>query len=540
MSSTDSTTYSYFVNFAQALCEGEVAGMGRIWAVGAESDLSLYDIRFYPGSATQTADPLIEAKEGVTPAYRGTCYVVFEHLPLEQWGNRLPQISVEVFRPTGDLEAMIPGVAIIAGNEFGFDPSTRVDQVNGPSENRRGLTAVTDFTASMDRLQQLVPGIKSVMLVLPWFGDDLRAQSCTIRPKVDSGTKSTSPISRSVGGLTRSGALVVSQVDGRPAYGGSSTDESAIRAIAALKARGLHVTVCPFIEMDIAAGNSLPDPYSNGAATLGQPAYPWRGRITCSPAAGFTGSPDQTATAGTQISAFLGAAAAADFGGSGTTVTYAGPDEWSYRRFILHHAVLAERGGADAFLIGSEMVGLSQVRSSAAAYPFVDGLIDLAADASALFSGSIGYAADWSEYHSHRPADGSGDVYFNLDPLWSDANIDFIGIDNYLPIADWRDGGDHLDFDPAGATSIYDDAYLRANVEGGEYFDWYYASAADRDAQIRTPIADAAYGKPWVFRNKDIRAWWSTAHYDRPAGVESDSATAFVPQDLLFCFLELG
>ena len=36
-------------------------------------------------------------------------------------------------------------------------------------------------------------------------------------------------------------------------------------------------------------------------------------------------------------------------------------------------------------------------------------------------------------------------MYFHLDPLCSDANIDFVGIDNYLPLTGWRDGFDHAD-----------------------------------------------------------------------------------------------
>ena len=68
-----------------------------------------------------------------------------------------------------------------------------------------------------------------------------------------------------------------------------------------------------------------------------------------------------------------------------------------------------------------------------------------------------------------------------------------MGIDNYLPLSDWRDGAEHLDFSNDGPTSIYDLDYLKANIDGGEYFDWYYASEADRDAQDRTAIADGAY-----------------------------------------------
>ena len=68
-----------------------------------------------------------------------------------------------------------------------------------------------------------------------------------------------------------------------------------------------------------------------------------------------------------------------------------------------------------------------------------------------------------------------GDVYFHLDPLVVFANIDFIGIDNYFPLSDWRDGMAHLDH-VAGARSIYDANYLSSRIAGGEDFDWYYAS----------------------------------------------------------------
>jgi hypothetical protein len=71
----------------------------------------------------------------------------------------------------------------------------------------------------------------------------------------------------------------------------------------------------------------------------------------------------------------------------------------------------------------------------------------LAADVKAILGPGtkVGYASDWSEYFGHQPGDGTGDVFFHLDPLWSDANIDFIGIDNYMPLSDWRDGFDHAD-----------------------------------------------------------------------------------------------
>ena len=150
----------------------------------------------------------------------------------------------------------------------------------------------------------------------------------------------------------------------------------------------------------------------------------------------------------------------------------------------------------------------------------------------------LSYAADWSEYFGHHPQDGSGDVFFHLDPLWADDAIDFVGIDNYMPLADWRDGLDHLD--AASADAITDLDYLRGNVEGGEGFDWFYASAADREAQVRTPITDGAHGQPWVFRYKDIRSWWSNPHRNRPGGVESGATTAWVPESKPIRFTEIG
>ena len=115
---TSRTTYTYFANFALALGEGELTGLGRIWADGNELDLSNVTYRFHPGSETQQADSLIVAHEGGdnAPAYRGTAYVVFERLALAQFGNRLPQLSCEVFRAVDDLHANVRGVVVIPGS----------------------------------------------------------------------------------------------------------------------------------------------------------------------------------------------------------------------------------------------------------------------------------------------------------------------------------------------------------------------------------------------------------------------------------------
>jgi HK97 family phage prohead protease len=101
-----------------------------------------------------------------------------------------------------------------------------------------------------------------------------------------------------------------------------------------------------------------------------------------------------------------------------------------------------------------------------------------------------------------------------------------------------RDGDGHLD--AADYGSGRDPDYLAGNIAGGEGFDWYYATDADRAAQARTPITDGAYGKPWVFRYKDIVSWWGNPHYDRPGGVENATPTDWAPEAKPIRFTELG
>ncbi len=395
-------------------------------------------------------------------------------------------------------------------------PEGALPETTGGSEgeNIHMDGALSDWTVSMDQLQQLAPGVRAGALVVSWFGTDLRCGECLIRPEVENAEKVTTPHVWSVAGLDRASAPLISQLDGSPVYGGTPSDGSVIRAIRDLKDRGIAPMFYPFIMMDVPAGNGLPDPYGRTE----QPPFPWRGRITCDPAPGLPSSPDGTAAAADQVRAFMGDAQPSDFRLSGDAVIYSGPAEWRYRRFILHQAMLCKAaGGVESFLIGSELRGLTTIRDGVGSYPFVRELIRLAADVKSILpDAQVGYAADWSEYFGHHT--GGGELFFHLDPLWADGNIDFIGIDNYMPLSDWRDGMEHLDA-RAGWASIYELDYLKANIAGGEGYDWYYASREDRDAQRRTPITDGTYGEPWVWRYKDLASWWSSPHHDRPGGL---------------------
>ncbi|ARB06121.1 tail protein [Dinoroseobacter phage vB_DshS-R5C] len=493
---TETTTYRYFQSFAVGLCEANGARIrvGRIWADGVELDQSAYTIRFYDGSETQSPDSAIVATEGDAPAFRGLAYLVFDDFEVSDHGNRIPQITVEVTRSLDDdpdrIEEKLEAVTMIPGaNEFIYGTRTYYTGggENSSTENVSQVPDTPDLKVSLDQLEDDVTNIASVELVVSWFGTDLRCGNCEVKPKVDFKEKTVKPVDWRVATETRSSADLVSEYEsGKVAFGGTPADVTVREALTEIKGRGHRAVFYPFIMMDIENGNSLPNPYSDNAATTGQPVYPWRGRITCSPAAGYVGSPDKTAAAGTQVASFVGTAAAGDFGTwNGTNVPYTGPSEWSFRRMVLHYAHLCKDilASGDAFIIGTEMVGMTTVRDSASNYPFVNALVTLLADVKSILPSGVdvSYAADWSEYHSHRPSDGSGDVYFNMDPLW--AVCDFIGIDNYLPLTDWRTADEY----------DYRLDTLMDGVEGGEYYDYFYASDADRDANTRSTIVDGLY-----------------------------------------------
>ncbi|MFP7570831.1 glycoside hydrolase/phage tail family protein [Marivita sp. S2033] len=538
--------YSYSVSLAVSLCEGEITSVNRVWADGAE--VSVFDLNMvvHPGSRDQMPDSTMEAVEGIgaVPAYRGTAYVVFEDLDLERFGNRVPQFSFEVTRPVQDAPEDVPfavrGVAMIPGTgEYSLATElvalnagpgqSKVVNVNSPSDR-------PDFTTSLKHLVEEVPDCSAASLVVSWFGSDLRCGSCEIRPKVEQTTLDSEAMPWFVGGLARAEAGVVPREEGRPVYGGTPCDRSVLQSIAEMQAKGLDVLYYPFILMEQMPGNGLPDPWTGGDE---QPKLPWRGRITASVAPGQAGDISGTQAVDDEVAAFFGTASAGDFAVEDGQIVYSGPQEWGYRRFILHQAHLcALAGGVAGFCIGSEMRSLTQLRG-ASGFPAVAALIALAAECRAILGPDvkIGYAADWSEYFGYQPQDGSGDVYFHLDPLWADANIDFIGIDNYMSLSDWRDGEGHADADWG---SIYNLDYLRANVAGGEGYDWYYPSEAARDAQERAPISDGAHGEPWVYRYKDIGNWWGQPHHERIGGVRQEIPTEWVPGSKPIWFTEIG
>lgn len=134
------TTYTYFASFAIAFGEGEADTILRMWAdgklvydkTGGSPEVGGLKFRFYKGTETQLPDPLIEAVEGVgnVPAHRGLCYMVAERWPLADFGNRIPNITVELTMaalknaPYTPL-TLLPGVDV-PGSATGADSTSHM------------------------------------------------------------------------------------------------------------------------------------------------------------------------------------------------------------------------------------------------------------------------------------------------------------------------------------------------------------------------------------------------------------------------------
>jgi hypothetical protein len=129
---TTTTSYSYSCSFACSFGLFESSAVRRIWA----NKKLIYDVReeasgtsmtglnfiFYGGSETQEPNATIEAHVGTgnASAYRGQTYLVFNSLPLAQFGNRVPSIEVE-FTATGTPEVVTSNIPV--SNSGGFSTS---------------------------------------------------------------------------------------------------------------------------------------------------------------------------------------------------------------------------------------------------------------------------------------------------------------------------------------------------------------------------------------------------------------------------------
>jgi hypothetical protein len=164
------TTYAYSASWASALCAGPMAGVLRLWfddklvydATGASLQLQVPGLRwrFHPGDEAQLPDPLIEAQVGADNAvpHRGLCYLVFEDVPLNAFGNRIPSVSAEVVAAGGqaaiETAAALPFSPAYSGElcAADFERATILLIAEEPADTtRRFIVAVNTLTMEARR-----------------------------------------------------------------------------------------------------------------------------------------------------------------------------------------------------------------------------------------------------------------------------------------------------------------------------------------------------------------------------------------------------
>jgi len=501
----------------------------------------------------------------------------------------------------------IRGVNLLpATGEFTYDTipylGQRITETGLSSINRyanggplAGTGNTTDYTIALDQLQAAFPDCATVAVVVAWFGNSTDVTVCQIYPST---TYIGGTFQQAGGGadvwrcssLTQSspGLIAIPQSGGSFIYGGTPADQSIVRCLRDLKSRGLRVVFYPFVLMT-ASGK------------------PWRGRIT------YNGS-DVSSAATTAINNFLGSAAASQFTRDTTnlTVSYAGSaTDYTYRRMILHYANLCViAGGVDLFLLGSEFRGLEIVRGPAWTkagttggdgrvswdYPFVAGLIQLADDVRGIFDAAgltkdivnlhnlVSYSADWSVWMGYQHPGANGQ-WPHLDQLYADANIDLVCFDNYIPLTDWTTADGGLDAanwreptpaagswppPPAmvnglgltGQPALHSLDYLKATIEGGQYFNWFYNDSSNlgigldpngTDLHVSLPHGDRLtqsrnqyYSNQQLLAPKQLRWWWNNTHqaiYDAGDGqgwAPHGPSTQWTPQSKSITFAEYG
>lgn len=442
------TERNYTCSFAIAICRGVIDEIINIYADGELISDSKIDKYF--GTEDQLPNSLIQSYLGIdsTPAYRGLCYVVFRHFSLNPWNGRIPNFTFDIkrSRSIGDndyeVENLISAVNIIPGSgEFVYDTEInyKLDEVwkwgrvvgykkgKAINANNKGFS---DATLSLEQLKSTLPNVQWVSVIVTWFCNSMNVKDIFLYPAVDSKQVHTEPYEWKVDQITRSNARTITlDSDGRPNYGGTISDSSLLRYLKKLKAMGYKVCLYPMIFVDI-----------NGK--------PWRGHIT----------------------------------GNVDDVSHFFNKSDGYNNFIKHYAKNF-KDHIDAFVIGSEMIGLTKLRNfDDNSFPAVDHFISLAEQVKNILHSDtiVTYAADWSEYHH---TDGG---WYNMDKLWSCNAIDKIGIDAYFPLT-------------LSTKSTYDIDELMHGWESGEGYEFYY-NDANKTQKVFLDIEDQ-WSRRWGWKN---------------------------------------
>lgn len=315
-----------------------------------------------------------------------------------------------------------------------------------------------DALLSIEHLKQTMPNLKYISVMINWFSTSLNAGETRIIPKVERNDKE---IDWHVGEYTRKNAEEMHySYNGELTFGGTPTDRSVVELCSFLKNEGYKVMLSPIIMVD---DKSL--------------TKPWRGYIT---------PMGKKSARQKDIELFF-------------------KREEGYNKFILHYANLEYsniklKDVIDSFCIGSELKGLTSIKVNEYLYPAIHQLKEL----SSLIRNIMGpdikltYSANWGdEYHNS-----------NLDPLWCDSNIDWVGVSAYFPLTD------NLSQDKITYNII------KNGWSSGEGIDYY------KDGNDLIPYTDQA----WAWKN--VEYWWDSFHLK--------GSTCWTPKMKPIIFTEYG
>ena len=311
------TEYSYFGNVAVRAVRGRNRGRApRLGRRARDSTSPRSRCGCTRGGADQAPDPLISAKQGAatrrpiaaSPMWcSSACRWTTMATAFRNSSSRCCGRSANFATRSG------PWRSSRARPNTGFDPALvtkRARPGEEAAENRHVLLGDTDLAASLDELADAVPEPRamsrwsfhgSAMICAPAIADPARRDHgggwrLLRSPGSFPAWNAPTPWS------SRPMAAAPPMAARRPTRPSSPRSRE-------IKARGLKVTLYPFMMMDVVPGNGLPDPYGGAA----QAAYPWRGRVTCFPGPSQPGTADKTAAARAQIQAFCGTAVSGAF-----------------------------------------------------------------------------------------------------------------------------------------------------------------------------------------------------------------------------------
>ena len=183
-----------------------------------------------------------------------------------------------------------------------------------------------------------------------------------------------------------------------------------------------------------------------------------------------------------------------------------------YNPFIQHYCELT-KDIVDAFIIGSDLIGLTRITDTNNNYPAVHELIKLSRYVKTNIGNNtiVTYAANWREYHSNN-----GD--YNMDQLWSSQHIDVIGINAYFPLTDTPQ-----------PTKKFTKQDIINGWHSGEGYDYFYLYPEKKQDKVFYTKDNNQYA--W----KNIEQWWSKHHFN-----QDDSKTTWIPKSKKIWFTQYG